>query len=59
MINSTNSSEVLLRATNLVRQWGGLVAVKKVEIELKRGEIHAVIRYQWRWKIDSHQFAFG
>ncbi len=43
MSSSTNSSEVLLHATNLVRQWGGLVAVNKVGIELKRGEIHAVI----------------
>lgn len=43
MIGNTNSSEVLLRANNLVRQWGGLVAVNKVGIELRRGEIHAVI----------------
>jgi branched-chain amino acid transport system ATP-binding protein len=43
MINNANSSEVLLRASNLVRQWGGLVAVNKVGIELKRGEIHAAI----------------
>lgn len=43
MTSRINSSEVLLRASNLVRQWGGLVAVNKVGIELKRGEIHAVI----------------
>jgi branched-chain amino acid transport system ATP-binding protein len=43
MIKNINSSEILLRATNLVRQWGGLVAVNKVGIELRRGEIHAVI----------------
>ena len=43
MTGNTNSPEVLLSATNLVRQWGGLVAVNKVGIELKRGEIHAVI----------------
>lgn len=43
MISTSNSSEVLLRANDLVRQWGGLVAVNKVGIELKRGEIHAVI----------------
>jgi len=43
MMRGANPSEVLLRAINLVRQWGGLVAVNKVGIELKRGEIHAVI----------------
>ena len=37
MIRGANPSEVLLRATNLVRQWGGLVAVNKVGIDLKRG----------------------
>lgn len=43
MTNSLSSSEVFLRANNLVRKWGGLVAVNQVGIELKRGEIHAVI----------------
>ena len=36
-------SEVLLRGRELTRRWGGLVAVDRVSIELKRGEIHAVI----------------
>jgi branched-chain amino acid transport system ATP-binding protein len=43
MTSSMNSSEVFLRANHLVRKWGGLVAVNQVGIELKRGEIHAVI----------------
>jgi branched-chain amino acid transport system ATP-binding protein len=32
-----------LRGEAITRRWGGLVAVDKVGIELKRGEIHAVI----------------
>lgn len=36
-------SEVLLRGRELTRRWGGLVAVDRVSIALKRGEIHAVI----------------
>jgi branched-chain amino acid transport system ATP-binding protein len=36
-------SEVLLRGQELTRRWGGLVAVDRVSIELKRGEVHAVI----------------
>jgi len=36
-------SEVLLRGMELTRRWGGLVAVDRVSIELKRGEVHAVI----------------
>ena len=36
-------SEVLLRGHELTRRWGGLVAVDRVSIELKRGEVHAVI----------------
>lgn len=37
------SGEVLLRARSLMRQWGGLVAVKEVSLELARGGVHAVI----------------
>ena len=36
-------SDVLLRGKDLTRRWGGLVAVDRVSIELKRGEVHAVI----------------
>jgi branched-chain amino acid transport system ATP-binding protein len=36
-------SEIVLRGEAITRRWGGLVAVDKVGIELKRGEIHAVI----------------
>lgn len=36
-------AQTLLRATELTRRWGGLVAVNKVSIELHKGEIHAVI----------------
>jgi branched-chain amino acid transport system ATP-binding protein len=43
MMNNPNSQDTLLIANNLVRRWGGLVAVNDVNIELKRGEIHAVI----------------
>lgn len=38
-----NSTEVLLRGTELTRRWGGLVAVDRVSIELRRGSVHAVI----------------
>jgi branched-chain amino acid transport system ATP-binding protein len=33
----------LLKATDIVRRWGGLVAVDRVSIELQRGQVHAVI----------------
>ena len=35
--------ERLLRARDISRRWGGLVAVDRVSIELGRGELHAVI----------------
>ena len=34
---------VLLQATGLTRRFGGLAAVNAVSIELRRGEVHAVI----------------
>ena len=37
------ATEVLLRATDITRRWGGLVAVNKVSLALKRGTVHAVI----------------
>ena len=36
-------SEVLLRASQLTRRFGGLVAVDGVSLELQRGTVHAVI----------------
>ncbi|MDD2547240.1 MAG: ABC transporter ATP-binding protein [Burkholderiaceae bacterium] len=36
-------NDVLLRATDITRRWGGLVAVNKVSLELLRGTVHAVI----------------
>ncbi|GAB4039408.1 MAG: ABC transporter ATP-binding protein [Rubrivivax sp.] len=36
-------SEVLLRGIDLTRRWGGLVAVDRVCLDLRRGEVHAVI----------------
>jgi branched-chain amino acid transport system ATP-binding protein len=36
-------AEVLLRARELTRRWGGLVAVDGVSLELRRGSVHAVI----------------
>jgi branched-chain amino acid transport system ATP-binding protein len=38
-----NASEVLLRGRNLSRRWGGVVAVDGVDIDVVRGELHAVI----------------
>ncbi|MBU3725152.1 MAG: ABC transporter ATP-binding protein [Burkholderiaceae bacterium] len=37
------NANVLLRAQQVTRRWGGLVAVDKVSIELHQDEIHAVI----------------
>jgi branched-chain amino acid transport system ATP-binding protein len=34
---------VMLRAVNLTRRFGGLAAVNRVSIDLRRGEVHAVI----------------
>ena len=36
-------AEILLAAKGLTHQFGGLVAVDRVSLELKRGEIHALI----------------
>jgi branched-chain amino acid transport system ATP-binding protein len=38
-----SNQDVLLRGHDITRRWGGLVAVNKVSIELKRGTVHAVI----------------
>ncbi len=38
-----NPTEVLLRAKELTRRWGGLVAVDRVSLALERGTVHAVI----------------
>ena len=38
-----SASEVLLRGRDITRRWGGLVAVDRASIELKRGAVHAVI----------------
>jgi branched-chain amino acid transport system ATP-binding protein len=35
--------DVLLRGKDITRRWGGLVAVDRVNIELARGSVHAVI----------------
>jgi len=37
------TGDTLLRARGLTRRWGGLVAVDGVDLDLKRGEVHAVI----------------
>jgi branched-chain amino acid transport system ATP-binding protein len=37
------SDRVLLQAAGLTRRFGGLAAVQNVSIELRRGEVHAVI----------------
>ena len=36
-------SDILLKGDAITRRWGGLVAVDRVSIELRRGEVHAVI----------------
>ena len=36
-------TETLLRAREITRRWGGLVAVDMVSIDLERGSVHAVI----------------
>ncbi len=38
-----SSPDVLLRARDVTRRWGGLVAVDRVSLELERGTVHAVI----------------
>jgi branched-chain amino acid transport system ATP-binding protein len=40
---SAATADVLLRGHGITRRWGGLVAVDGVSIELRRGEVHAVI----------------
>jgi len=37
------AAELLLQATGITRRWGGLVAVNEVALDLRRGEVHAVI----------------
>jgi len=36
-------ADVLLRAHEIIRRWGGLLAVDRVSVELERGAVHAVI----------------
>ena len=36
-------TDVLLKGQGITRRWGGLVAVNSVSLDLKRGEVHAVI----------------
>ena len=36
-------ADILMRGRDLTRRWGGLVAVNKVSIDLRRGTVHAVI----------------
>ena len=38
-----SDTTILLKANEITRRWGGLVAVDKVSIELRNHEIHAVI----------------
>ena len=38
-----SQNEVLMRGIKLTRKWGGLVAVNGVDIDLVKGQIHAVI----------------
>ena len=40
---TAGAGTVLLQATGLTRRFGGLAAVNAVSIELRRGEVHAVI----------------
>jgi branched-chain amino acid transport system ATP-binding protein len=40
---STPASDVLLRCEDLSRRFGGLTAVSRLTLELRRGEVHAVI----------------
>lgn len=40
---TTDHQDIVLKGTNLTRRWGGLIAVNCVNIELKKGQIHAVI----------------
>ena len=42
-MNGTTTDTVLLRGHQLTRRWGGLVAVNEVDLDLHRGEVHAVI----------------
>jgi len=37
------TSDILLRGRAITRRWGGLTAVDRVDIELARGHVHAVI----------------
>ena len=37
------NGEILLRGKNITRRWGGLVALNQVNVELARGQVHAVI----------------
>ena len=39
----SDGADCLLRAHELTRRWGGLVAVDRVSIELRRGSVHGVI----------------
>lgn len=42
-MDKMRSGEVLLSAREMSRHWGGVIGVNHVSIELRRGEIHALI----------------
>ena len=37
------TADVLLRGRGITRRWGGLTAVDRIDLELERGTVHAVI----------------
>jgi branched-chain amino acid transport system ATP-binding protein len=42
-MSAVRSDSVLLRGVDIVRRWGGLIAVNQVSIAIEIGQIHAVI----------------
>ena len=43
MTNAHSAQDLLLRANKITKQFGGLTAVNEVSVDLRKGEIHAVI----------------
>ena len=47
-------SDVVLATHGLHKSFGALKATDNVSIDLRAGEIHAIIGPEWRGKIDAH-----
>lgn len=37
---------------NISKKYGAVVAIKHAEMEIENGEVRAIFRWKWIWKVD-------